>query len=518
MNKIKNLIIQVARLDRNYNQELLFSYQTDEGKKLDGKYTLTSLFWKDKVLAEQKEETEILFIVPISLPIQNVENSSDEYLTKVNNINTIDYLQTPDPIIKEHPHIKDNKYLIVNSIGKFIKKDKQTQKTQTFHFQSKLEDITIQILSKLLVDYVDVEKVYVDVSSGHNIYITAMLNAINKFIPISNIFNGLKNNLNVFTIFSDPITNPNEIKEFSIHKSEINAKFFFEIPYKIKKGNDLNDITKIIRYILQPTSNSHQENLINDFFELYFQILFYSIKNGYVILLFNEVLFDFYKEFYKNYPAESLIMQVNKYTSYKNILELNQNSISSHEEEIKINLKLTKVKFSALINYLFTCSFYNTFYNKLYKNLNHSPNYYCKITKNDITKKNDFKYLYILNENELDLCSQNENNFLKSFFEEVNLKNVYEKFLYELKKLIDDEIDPSKLSSRNFTNDVFPDKQHINKAFNARNFVAHYGLEKNSVLFKIENKSDNNSTIQITLVDDIKNNFKYIIAEINKTT
>ena len=104
---MKNLILQVGRIDSRFNIPISFKYNDGDNEKKKS-YPLSSFFWKNEVL--NKDETEILLLYPVSLPIQDINDTSNEFLKEVANLNIDDYLKNPNDFFQKHPHSEGNEF------------------------------------------------------------------------------------------------------------------------------------------------------------------------------------------------------------------------------------------------------------------------------------------------------------------------------------------------------------------------------------------------------------------------
>ncbi len=111
----KRLILQVARLDRNYKKEVHFSFAEDEQHTYEGKAPVSALFWKNEVL---KEDTRILFLFPLSLPLQDFSGCADEYLQYCSQIDKERYSSSDEAyaqqVARKHPFVENESFLMLS--------------------------------------------------------------------------------------------------------------------------------------------------------------------------------------------------------------------------------------------------------------------------------------------------------------------------------------------------------------------------------------------------------------------
>lgn len=423
---MKSLIIQVARLDRNYREKINFQC----GDISSDGYSVTSKFFKEKVL---KNECEILFLFPLSLPIQNFNDTNDEYLQKCELLDINEYLKNYNPIASEHPHLKNNKFLVIPSIGIYRKNGKE------YIFDSNLETITLRILNHLIANYIDnINELYVDISGGQNIYNTSVLMAIQNFLPIYELKNSFNKKLKTQILYPDPIL-PGT-KSANINLSDFNVNAAFELPYKVNDNK--------IQNFIQNNSESTKKNAIIYFYNVYLPLLYYSIKNGFVLLMLHVIKVLNEKEFQPlRIENKPIIIDKNYKTNY--------------DEYIKIYH--ANALFDGIMKEM-----------KEFTNDSLLFNFNQKCNTVEILESEKYKNIF----NKFGLLSFN------SFINELNsfVKN----------------IDLSKLNSDiNVTHDFFKNDIKINKSFKSRNFIAHNGLEFNSISLKLISKNDNIYSFEI---------------------
>lgn len=466
---MKNLILQVGRIDKSFNNPISFKYNDGDNEKKEG-YPLSSFFWKNEVL--NKNETEILLLYPVSLPIQDINDTSNEFLKDSNeflkevaNLNIDDYLKDPNDFFQKHPHSEGNKFLVINSIGTYKKDNK------TYSFYSSIEEITLQILLKLVKEYSDIDNIYIDISSGQNIYITSMINAVYRFIPYHEILHGFGQNkkLNAYIISCDPIIPGLSNHSYTLSSTKFSAKAFFELPYNIEKLNDFHSLF----------SKINKRNF-REFIKTDFPILFYSFKFSFVPLL----IYLKSREIQNKWEINDLVCAIYNY-------------INDNKFNYQINNK--KIFFSEIVGVLFSAAFYNLF---------------CSLLKN-LGNLDEIRIKVLMNgEGSIDDVEIDRNETFKQIFNQIkNIQN-YDKFKSELEETIK-SVDFSKLSN-SYSKNVFMGSYKLNTKFNPRNFVAHYGLEKNSVEYKLISASNNSYEISIKNVDNIDDKFRNIIRECQK--
>nr|WP_241243661.1 TM1812 family CRISPR-associated protein [Caldicellulosiruptor changbaiensis] len=107
----------------------------------------------------------------------------------------------------------------------------------------KYEAIVLEILFDMIERYLseDIEEIYIDISSGHNIYISAMLEAVRSFAVFTKLMHWIRKEKQpkVFITFPDPIIGRNR-KIYQIHIQLQSFAAFFSSPISKKEAVDLN--------------------------------------------------------------------------------------------------------------------------------------------------------------------------------------------------------------------------------------------------------------------------------------
>lgn len=446
---MKKLIIQVARLDRNYLNKVIFTYKTDNVVIASGDYSVTSIFYKEEVL--KNCDCDILFLFPISLPVQDFPDTDDIFLKECNALNVDEYLNGKyEELASKHPHVNGNKLLVIPSIGTYKKNNKE------YEFNSNIETITLHILTRLIRDYInDLDELYVDISGGQNIYNTSLLLAVHRFMPIYELYHSFEKKIAAKIIYSDPII-PGT-KKSNINVSDLTAKAFFEIPYKT-----VGDIQKL----LQNRTFNIDKKIYLDFYRIYLPALFYSVKNGFVLLI------------------PQLL---------KKIKELKFSPLTLENYPLNLNIDY-KESFNS--------------YNKLF--FANSIYFGIKKVFEQFPETLEFKYLKNQSKNKIEIIGTET---YESYFKKFNLSNLYNRFVGELYNILK-EFDMDKLRDMDdFTDDFLKSSYKKEKTFNTRHYFAHSGLELNSIFLKlIEETNDYNffNIKQKEIYDKLENIVYYL--------
>lgn len=478
---MRKLIIQIARLGEGYQKDYQFKYLNGNEEIIsDNYYSVTSIFLKEKVLNNQ--DCEILFLFPISLPVQNFNATGDEYLNECNALDLKRYFKNEyNTIASKHPHIKNNRYLVIPSLGTYRKNNKEVT------FKSNIETITLHILNHLIKNYLDtLEELYVDISGGQNVYNASLLLSLHRFLPIYELYHAFGKKLKTTIIYSDPIIRC--ISPVNINTADFSAKAFFELPEV-----DYNKLDSFIRRII---SNDYEQNdcerkkeeLLN-LFTIFLPTLFYSVKYGYVLLLplvMKKINHDLLDDFIKKL-LNLEIMQGLKIDS-------------SNDSALQVDFTDYKSNYNLIVQLYFIYSIYIGI---------------RKVFKNKLEDNLSFKCLLEEKEKSLEKIEIDKSEELENLFRKFNASGAFRRFMSELQNLMK-EVDFLKLENMNdFTHDFLKSEYSRNPNFNSRNYTAHNGLEKNSVLLKLINSNNTSYHIEIKQ-KDLTENLKSIVKYLKK--
>ncbi len=250
-----NVIYQIGRLDK-YIKNVTFKIK-DYKKESE----LSSLAFK-KYLVEQKKETSaVILLYPVSLPL-NESLKDKDHLAKFDKnpvfknaiIQAIEqphsYLKNPARFFNIMPYYADlDDYLILHSLGTYMKKN-------TVSFQTSFDDVVLEIFLDILVRYLQqgFRRLYLDISSGLNIYVPALLEAGRIFGTWSQLryWQNKADAPEVHLLYTDPILANVEVPFYNIYEQKVEYKTFFfspitsrdsQPPFCRKLLNDIYDHT-----------------------------------------------------------------------------------------------------------------------------------------------------------------------------------------------------------------------------------------------------------------------------------
>ena len=229
------LIYQIGRLDAGAFNPIKFAVNGKEYTALLSSFALKQSF------LENGEDAKVILIYPISLflnknapQIVNIPEDFKQTIESVlkNENERFNYLSNPYPYFEQHPHSKEaNGFIVIHSIGQY----------EGIKFSATLEELILEIFIDMVKRYQDelFSELYLDISSGQNIYISALLEAGRLFLTFYKLqnFNLKENGLKVFITFSDPIVPPYN-RTFQVHKDFcLEVKTFFSFPEKPNQNN-----------------------------------------------------------------------------------------------------------------------------------------------------------------------------------------------------------------------------------------------------------------------------------------
>lgn len=433
------VIYQISRLDQNILENKKFKINNEIYESPLSGFALKQYL---KVLYKN-DAVKLILIYPISLALNSrMLSVKDEklkdfikdirlILEKEENYNN--FLKNPKEVFKNHPYNDKNfadDFLIIHSTGCY----------ENRIFSAKFDFIVFEIFCDIVKRYSNEWKneknieIYIDVSTGQNIYTSAILEAVRKFIVYHKLQNWTKNrNLVVKLSYSDPIigTTASEFQIYFDYVLDIKAFFSSTI-----KKEDINNFVLARKIVAEDRDlkNKIQESLKN------FLILFSAFKNAIPLVLYNFKFDDISN-------LDSLILSLlNKCYSIFNQDWQNGREIST-EDYIKV---------------FYTLSFYKGLLEIMQKeNISYTE---------DGVFLEEVKYKKDLFKNYLDVNINLLGNEL-AFFERYKSNG---RLLSEV--IIDNNWHQLREFITGETMDFMP-----------RNFIAHAGFERNVVLIKKEN-------------------------------
>ncbi len=286
-----NFIYQIGRFDKNYENDNKFVI---DNKTFESK--LSSFALKKYLKTQKEEQVKLTLIYPISIPLNNYaikELKDKDKFVKIFIEKMDSYLENPKEVLKHHPYNsldnnsndKADDFIIVHSFGKY----KLDNINKEFPFEAKFYDIVLEILIHLIESFLskkdEKNNFYIDISSGHNIYISALLEAVKNFFTFSALLNWKNKNLrpDIYITFSEPITDTNENKSYNIYIEKIDFYVSFYSPLT-KEEIDKNSGKRIACKIYD---NNKENRKKLDEFIYNFGIIYSALKNNTPLVLYH---------------------------------------------------------------------------------------------------------------------------------------------------------------------------------------------------------------------------------------
>jgi CRISPR-associated protein Csx1 len=421
------VIYQIGRLDSGAFNPLKFDVN---GK--DYTAQLSSFALKQSFL-ENGERSKVILIYPVSLllnknatHIQNISVDFKQSIESILNDKTelSNYLSNPYPYFYKHPHSKEaDEFIVIHSIGQY----------EGINFSANFEELILEIFIDMVKRYQDkpFSELYLDISSGHNIYVSTLLEAGRLFLTFYKLQNFLTQGkgLNVFITFSDPILPPYE-RTFKVHEGfPLEVKVFFSYPEKPYEYSLEQGYMKFAGELAK--ENREIKRDLNDLFS-YGKFFYSAIKNNIPIVLYT-----------LDYHSEELI---NK--GIQNLIKLVKDSLTqNYQNTPKLNFDLFRKAFLMLAIYKGITKVLKTYEIAKKEEVSISE------LREKFVEENKSLYKYFgLVQNRNYLSQEIKNNFDRN-------KDKFEKEYKLLKEYIGGE----------------------GEDFNPRNFLAHCGFERNSI-------------------------------------
>jgi len=193
------------------------------------------------------------------------------------------YIKNPWEYLREHPHSKKaDGFIVIPSIGEFLGEK----------FSSPLGNIVLRILIDMIERYKNepFDEMYLDISSGHNIYNYALAEAGRLFLTLMKLEDFLKEkDIKVFIAITEPIIGkPSPDKRYKIFKNfQLDAKGFFYFPEKPQENSE-NAFSKYANKLSESIKGKEDRELKRKIMNmLYKAYLFYSaLRNNLPLVVY----------------------------------------------------------------------------------------------------------------------------------------------------------------------------------------------------------------------------------------
>jgi CRISPR-associated protein Csx1 len=194
-----------------------------------------------------------------------------------------DYINNPWEYLREHPHSKKaDDFIVIPSIGEFLGEK----------FSSPLGNIILRILIDMIERYKNepFDEMYLDISSGHNIYNYALAEAGRLFLTLMKLEDFLKEkDIRVFITITEPITaGSGQDKKYKIFKDfQLDVKGFFYFPEKPQENSE-NAFSKYANKLSETIKGKEDRELKRKIMNmLYKAYLFYSaLRNNLPLVVY----------------------------------------------------------------------------------------------------------------------------------------------------------------------------------------------------------------------------------------
>lgn len=262
-------------------------FKIADGNCEESQEELSSLFLKN-YFYKKGDRAKVILLYPVSLvfnsSLVSERSKIDERCKQeIENIwnNENGYLENPCYFFNNHfPYAAQKDGLkVIHSIGSYIY-GKSREDTKEIQFDSSYSDIVLEIFLDMLERYLNeeepVSEVYVDISSGHNIYVSALLEALRHFSTFTSLSCWFDKNQRpkLYVTICDPIL-PGNNNIYNIYIENQRFVVFFETPIK------LSDIKNIERKISAEFTEDLKDVLKR------FLLIFSAIKNNVPLYLFD---------------------------------------------------------------------------------------------------------------------------------------------------------------------------------------------------------------------------------------
>ncbi|PMP97179.1 MAG: TIGR01897 family CRISPR-associated protein [Thermodesulfobacterium geofontis] len=439
-----NLIYQIGRFELNAFKPINFQIENQIFSQ-----SLSSLALKE-YFTKKGLESKVVLIYPVSLLFNKrvAENSPtlpQSFKEKVLTIITqpderTAFFSDPYPYFKLHPHSKlADSFTVIHSIGEY----------EGIKFQVTFEELVFEIFLDIVERYLNepFKTLYLDISSGLNIYVSALIEAGRLFITFYKLQNFLpeKEPLRVILYFSDPIIQSQLDKTFELHiHYELEVKTFFSWPQLPDQINPENSYPEFIKTLAEEDRKTKKYLT---------ELLAPILTNGYIFFsaLKNNTPLVFYT--FPYHQEEEVISAIKKL-----IVFLKNRLLKNFQKTPGLKMDAYRKVFLMLSLYLGIIKAL-----KIYEIFPKSEVSLSELNSKFRDSQNTFFKHFGLISHRAYFAQELENNFYK--------KEINEKFTEKFKLLKE-----------------FISGENQDKDIKDRNFIAHCGFERNCVEVRKENQ------------------------------
>jgi CRISPR-associated protein Csx1 len=296
---VKRIIYQIGRFDSSIDEKVNFEI---DGKHRSGE--LSSFALKEHF----GEHAKVILVYPVSILLNEGILLNKKALEEMRSKESLrsfyekikgfvegkeeekekekeKYIKNPWEYLKEHPHSNSKKadgFIVIPSIGEFLGEK----------FSSPLGNIVLRILIDMIERYKNepFDEMYLDISSGHNIYTYALVEAGRLFLTLMKLEDFLKEkDIKVFIAITEPIFGkPSPDKRYKIFKDfQLDAKGFFYFPEKPQENSE-NAFSKYANKLIETIKGKEDRELKRKIMNmLYKAYLFYSaLRNNLPLVVY----------------------------------------------------------------------------------------------------------------------------------------------------------------------------------------------------------------------------------------
>lgn len=255
---MRKVIYQIGRLDRSVNNKVKFLVDGEEIETY-----LSSLAYKE-YLEKNGESVKAKILFPVSLLINTdlvrAENIPDSLKELAMNIsqgkdisNLLNNYSELRKIYSFHPHVNNDivEFEIMHSIGQY----------EGIVFDINFQSIVLEIFLDMMKTYLSskFEELYIDISSGQNIYVAALLEACRYFVTFCKLSTFEPEDLKAFVIYSDPIVGNTVGKTYTIHSPyKMEVKAFFSWPKESNERFNSDFVSRLIKSLNIDTDSKRE--------------------------------------------------------------------------------------------------------------------------------------------------------------------------------------------------------------------------------------------------------------------
>ncbi len=278
------VIYQIGRLESRMFSKLPFVI---EGRTFTS--DLSSVAIKEHFLSKG-QTAEIILLYPVSLPFQpfllqnenfksQCEQDCFEALKRVNE-QPDNYLNSPNDFFYCHPHTKyASDFLVIPSFGTY-----KTLK-RNISLEARYSDILLSIVFHLIRRFIDgfvAEQYIIDISSGHNIYVSALIEAMRFYCVWLGLYLWETDRPQMNIAISEPII-PGVDTSYRVYFERLQAKALFSSPLT---GEDIKDFN-LSRTIYPSKDRRDKKRRLQETLES-FVTVFSAIKNNIPLFVYQK--------------------------------------------------------------------------------------------------------------------------------------------------------------------------------------------------------------------------------------